>query len=142
VTEADTAVDTPVSLIDLAPTLAQLARAVLSDEAQGISLVPALQGQAIAAHPVYSEELFRVPFNQQAIRSDGYKLIYSDSDGHAQLYDLNADPGESHDLAADMPQVALGLRNRLLQWKAAMRRLSLTGLPHSSESDTTAGKLW
>jgi arylsulfatase A-like enzyme len=142
VTAVGQAVDTPVSLIDLAPTLAEMAGTVLSGEAQGISLVPALQGQAIDERPVFSEALYRVPFNQQAIQSGGYKLIYRESDGQVELYDLQADPAESHDLAAERPDVADALRNDLQQWKSQMQELELTGLPHSTSHDANADKLW
>jgi arylsulfatase A-like enzyme len=136
------AVDTPVSLIDLAPTLAEMAGTVLSGEAQGISLVPALQGQALDERPVFSEALYRVPFDQQAIRSGGYKLIYRESDVQVELYDLQADPAESHDLAAERPDVADALRNDLQQWKSQMQELERTGLPHSTSHDADADKLW
>jgi arylsulfatase A-like enzyme len=142
VTAADQAVDTPVSLIDLAPTLAEMAGTALSGEAQGFSLVPALQGQAVDGRPVFSEALYRVPFNQQAIRSGGYKLIDHESDGQVELYDLQADPAESHDLAAERPGVADALQNDLQQWKSQMLELELTGLPHSASHDADAGKLW
>jgi arylsulfatase A-like enzyme len=142
VTAAGRAVDTPVSLIDLAPTLAALAGAALPAEAEGLSLVPALQGQAIDERPVFSEALYRVPLNQQAIRSGGYKLIVRQGDGQVELYDLRADPAERHNLAAERPGVADALRGELERWQARMHDLAQTGLPHSTSTDATADTLW
>jgi len=142
VTGAGNAIATPVSLVDVAPTLAELAGATLSGEAQGVSLVPSLVGQAVVEHPVYSQALYRVPFDAQAIRTGSSKLIYSESDGHVELYDLIADPGENHDLAAEMPELASRLRDQLLQWKSEMRDLALAVLTRTPVDDGTAGRLW
>jgi arylsulfatase A-like enzyme len=45
----------------------------------------------------------------RVLRTDQYKLIWY-SDGDSQLFDLEADPAEAHDLSATHPE----LRNRLL----------------------------
>ncbi len=142
VTAAGQTVATPVSLIDLAPTLAELVGTALPVEAQGISLVPALQGRIMDERPVYSEALYRVPFNQHAIRSGGYKLIRREADSQVELYDLRSDPGERHNLAEDRPDLANALRDELGRWQSEMRDLELNGLPHSASNDATATKLW
>jgi arylsulfatase A-like enzyme len=122
--------------------LSELAGTALPVEAQGISLVPALQGQIMDERPVYSEALYRVPFNQHAIRSGGYKLIYREADSQMELYDLLSDPGERHNLAEDRPDLASALRDELGRWQSEMRDLELNGLPHSASNDATATKLW
>jgi arylsulfatase A-like enzyme len=50
---------------------------------------------------------------RQALYVERYKLILS-SDGADELYDLEADPGESHDLLAERPDLGEALRKRLL----------------------------
>lgn len=54
---------------------------------------------------------------QRAIVSDGYKYIIYNVEGvmHEQLFDLNADPGEIHNLAEQIPQTAEQYRNWLAQ---------------------------
>jgi hypothetical protein len=44
---------------------------------------------------------------------DGRKLIYTLETGTRELYDLNADPGETRDLAAAEPARADALQRRL-----------------------------
>jgi arylsulfatase len=41
---------------------------------------------------------------------------------HAELYDVDADPGEAHDLAATRPDVARDLRERVQAWLADQHR--------------------
>lgn len=142
VTAAGQTVETPVSLIDLAPTLAALAGTELSAEVQGLSLVPGLQGKAIGERPVFAEGLYCVPFNQHAIRSGGYALIHRDADGQVELYDMRSDPAQLHDLAAQSPGVVSDLFGELSKWQSQMRELELSGLPHSGSDDATAGILW
>lgn len=50
---------------------------------------------------------------QSAIRVGDWKLLHFHEDGHDELYDLAADPGESRDLAALEPARARDLRARL-----------------------------
>jgi arylsulfatase A-like enzyme len=57
---------------------------------------------------------------RQALYVDRYKLILS-SDGADELYDLEADPGETHDLLAERPELGEVLRKRLLALLAAGR---------------------
>jgi arylsulfatase A-like enzyme len=114
------AVKTPVSLIDLAPTLVEIGGAPALSETQGRSLIPALRGQALDDRPVYSESLYRVYYELKAIVQDRYKLIYRPDDGHTELYDLRADPAEQHDLASQAVEVAQAMKDELLAWLAGM----------------------
>jgi arylsulfatase A-like enzyme len=118
VTAAGQVVETPVSLLDLAPTLAEVAGASLAPEVEGQSLVPALRGETVRARPIYSESLYRVPHELKAMRWNGHKLIYDLTEGRLELYDLQADPGEQRDVAADSPQVAEAMLDDLLAWIA------------------------
>ena len=93
----------PVSLLDFAPTVLQLAGLepdAIAGPGDGVSLVPALRGEPVA-HPVISEyhaEGVQAP--SAMIRSGDHKLIVSLQDPDL-LYDLAADPAELRDLAAD-----------------------------------------
>ena len=46
-----------------------------------------------------------------------FKLIESYEDNRVELYNLRADLGEQHDLAAEMPQKAAELRRMLHEWR-------------------------
>ena len=51
-----------------------------------------------------------------AIRKDNHKLLMDVNGSNVQLYDLQADPGETNNLAAAMPEVVGELKMLLLDW--------------------------
>lgn len=110
------AVDTPVTLLDLAPTLQEVAGAQLPAEAEGRSLVPALRGQALEEVAVYAESMYRIPQELKSLRRSGYKLIYNVDDGQFALYDLDTEPAELRDVAKEASEVADTMLSELLGW--------------------------
>ncbi|HET7172318.1 MAG TPA: sulfatase [Gaiellales bacterium] len=110
---------TPVSHVDLAPTILELAGAEAGGGWQGQSLAGAIRGGAEpAARPVAMEiagEPKMPPVRQRAIRVGRHKLITSFDDARwvEALYDLETDPGERRNLARRMPDVADDLRAKL-----------------------------
>lgn len=90
----------PVMLIDLGPTLFEMAGLPVPAEMQGRSFAPLLRGDVFVAREVYSETIdwgFK-----QAIRADARKLILDRDTRDMELYDLVRDPGEG-DPALDLP---------------------------------------
>lgn len=116
----------PVVTTDLFPTL--LAAAGVERPADtpcdGVDLGPVLSGAEIDR----DEICFHYPnyaFHRNnrlgsAIRSGRFKLVENFDDGSVELYDLQADLGETRDLAAEMPAEAAALRERLAAWRAAV----------------------
>jgi hypothetical protein len=97
-------VTTPISLVDLAPTLADLAGATLPG-ADGTSLLPQL-------HPAAPADLRDRPRPIILNESDQYgvidwplKLMQRPADRLVELYDLETDFAEAHDLAEARPDV-------------------------------------
>jgi arylsulfatase A-like enzyme len=55
-----------------------------------------------------------------AMRLGDLKLFKWFEDDRVELYNLRDDPGETRDLAADRPEVATALRQRLRDWRASV----------------------
>ena len=111
--------ETPVSHVDLAPTLLALAGTVPGAGWQGQSLAGSIRGGSEPpARPVAMEiagEPKMPPVRQRGIRDGRHKLITSFDDARwaEALYDLEADPHERTNLARRMPDVADRLRAKL-----------------------------
>lgn len=94
-------ISTPVSHLDLFPTLVELAGGERPEGLDGQSLVPALLGQMLPARPVlaeYTAEGAVAPILM--IRDGALKFIWSPADPPL-LFDLKADPLELRNLAQD-----------------------------------------
>jgi len=124
--------------IDLFPTLAEAAGAVLPDGLDGISLLPVLTGtgqlQRDAIYWHYPHYHHRGISPAGAIRSGDYKLIEwfeksmdsPMSDGALELYNLREDPGEQHDLAGTIPGLVKELYGKLRKWRNEVGAQTMT----------------
>lgn len=106
-----------VSSIDVMPTILDLMDVQVSEKAkkqlQGNSLVPAMKGEPVT-RDVFSETDYRLfTFKRSIITQDGWKLIYTLETKGRELYDLNADPGETKNRADAEPKRADELERKL-----------------------------
>lgn len=112
-------VERPVALVDLMPTVLELAGLEIPGGLRGESLVPALGGAPPEPRDLYFETLAgAVSFGWlelRGLRSGQWKLI--EAEEHPELYDLAADPRELNNLAALE-------RERLEELRAALARES------------------
>ena len=118
-----------VQNLDLVPTILDLAGLPDNDGMEGLSLTPAIFGVRDGNYEelYFSEATWQV---KRAIRTERWKLIDSvEPDPHGrpmqELFDLQADPTERHNIIADHPEEARMLEERLHAWVA--RRLEETG---------------
>jgi len=111
-------VEDPVSGIDLAPTILDLAGLDVSWGAEGRSLVPLLSGGSVEPVPLFSEVFggrMELPDweafagERVSVEWEGMKLI-SAIDGQRELFDLRSDPGETANLAASQPETVARLQ--------------------------------
>lgn len=97
-------VHTPVSLIDLAPTLARIGDAPELPNVNGNDLTPFLMEQGKpdgpfwSNRPVFSELIIDGSPNRM-VRQGRYKLIYYHDYEETLLFDLENDPHEQHNLS-------------------------------------------
>ncbi len=103
------------SHVDLAPTIANLIGLPAAPDWQGRSLFD--ESHPHRAYFYVAETHFRL-----AVREANWKYIYSVHDGRDELYDLQADPLEQRNVAAQHPDRCDRLRQRLAAWTEANRR--------------------
>lgn len=93
----------PVELLDVYPTLIELTGVPARDDLEGLSIVPQLRDAAAERQrPAITSH------NQgnHAIRSERYRYIQY-ADGSEELYDMQSDPNEWHNLAAKPEHAAV-----------------------------------
>jgi arylsulfatase A-like enzyme len=117
---------------DMMPTFADLAGADAPDDIDGISILPALLGDGGQAEQDHLYWEYHGLWNgAQAVRMGRWKGVrlggHNDPDAPIELYDLEADPGETTDLAQDHPDVVAEIlrvmesrtESRLPRWNFA-----------------------
>jgi arylsulfatase A-like enzyme len=120
-------VEVQVRTLDILPTVAELLGVTLDGEIEGRSLVPVMQGEEVE-HRVAMAGENRRGAARIALRDGRYKYIAAIEKGPAasklsgppvprvQLYDLDADPGETTNLAAQHPDLARQRARQLATW--------------------------
>ncbi len=99
--------DEIVTFWDMLPTFAELADAKTPPDIDGTSVVEALTGGAVASphEYLYWDYGHCRDRYDQAVRMGKWKGIRLGQKGTLQLYDLDADLGETRDLAAQHPDI-------------------------------------
>ncbi|MFH5804890.1 arylsulfatase [Alienimonas sp. DA493] len=115
-------VDRLTAHIDVMPTLLSLCNVPPSEDAafDGRNLTPLLRGEdsewpdrTLAVH----SQRIEVPekWRKSAVMTDRWRLV-----NREELYDVEADPGQKTDVAADHPQVVAELQRAYEQWWAEL----------------------
>ncbi|HUS80380.1 MAG TPA: sulfatase [Armatimonadota bacterium] len=122
--------DRMASLVDLAPTISQVAGVSWPGTLNGVSLLAPVQpdrpvfaeycpaGEAlgmVAPHAAPDDQVIaRLSRPLQAVRLPGHKYVLP-GDGSEELYDLEADPGEERNIVADRPELAESMRGMIAE---------------------------
>jgi tetratricopeptide (TPR) repeat protein len=108
-------VDEPVSLVDLAGTLTDLAHI----SRPGTMHAPSLMGARVGERDMYAETDYPGEAGWHPLRvlvTDRWKLILS---SESEMYDLRDDPGETRNVASERSASLAGLRARLHEIESA-----------------------
>jgi len=123
----------PVELVDVLPSVLDLVGAPVPDGLDGRSLAPLLRGTdagPASARPAFSEqrsargECERLGLNthcrldRTAVQGERFKLVVSQEPEWTRLYDLEADPLETRDVASAHPEVVGALRERVETYRS------------------------
>ncbi|HJT34458.1 MAG TPA: sulfatase/phosphatase domain-containing protein, partial [Pirellulales bacterium] len=125
----------PAHLIDIMATAVDLAGANYPREfdgqqiepMQGVSLRPALEGKALAR----TEPIFWEHEGNKAVRDGKWKLVMRHKQPW-QLFDMEADRTEQHDLIDEQPETAAKLE---AAWNAWARRAYVDDWPGPDHTD-------
>lgn len=136
-----------VSLVDLFPTILELAGIELEVPHQGASL--------FAPEPDPERSIFfellstfyhrltdgpgfrRVDEEWLAIRRGDHKLLIVPAEQRVELYRVSSDPAEQHDIAIEAPELVEQLEAVLTEWRERSRMLSEVGSSTEAELDST-----
>ncbi|UCG50323.1 MAG: arylsulfatase [Phycisphaerales bacterium] len=107
----------PVELRDVLPTLLDAAGAPVPAGLDGRSMLDAVRGKTRNRRPYIDLEhsMCYSKDHWNALTDGAFKYIYFAFDGREQLFDLEHDPGELRDLAAEPSH-----KNELLEWRGRM----------------------
>lgn len=115
---AGTVCSEPIICLDVMPTvLAAVGLELPGDRVyDGRDMLPVLRGEA--EQPLHEALFWDGDSDQWAVRSGKWKLV--SRRGSLELYDLEADIGETDDLTDDNPQVVDRLRRAYVAWRDQM----------------------
>lgn len=124
---------TPVSSIDLFPTITEACLGKPAADVDGISLLPVLEAQGTVPtrdlywhYPHYANQGSRPG---AAIRSGEFKMIEFYENGRRELFNVAQDAGEGRNLALDRPELVAQLAEKLEAWRKQIDAKMMTPNP-------------
>lgn len=107
-------IEKQVNIMDITPTLLEIAGCPFPPEIEGISLRPLIEKDEsqVPEAPVFLER-----FNDiKAVRMDRWKYISNLHNNTEELYDLERDPEETRNVLSENVEIAAGLKKVLREW--------------------------
>ena len=117
-------IDTPVALLDVLPTILDLAGKSAPNDLPGISLIPFATETRIPEHPPVFIEMLKDPTHsdRRVVIDWPWKLQYGITFDEYTLFNLAQDPDEQFDLFARKPEVFKRLQKTLREWMSSSVR--------------------
>jgi len=112
------------STSDYLPTILSALNQPLPKELDGINLLPILDGKRLLRQSPLAFETINDTRGSQKLCwiEDRWKLLSNLDGSEEMLFDLDADPSESTNLAASQPRLVAALRAKLEGWRASCAR--------------------
>jgi arylsulfatase A-like enzyme len=122
-------VETPVSLLDLVPTILDVSDLSPTIDAGGVSLLPLIRGDGDRGHPLVFTQAGYKGGRVHAVRNQVHKLIYVPRTKQREtmqgtpfeLYDVRGDPRERENLADVEAKTVRELSRVLFEWLARLQ---------------------
>ena len=105
--------DEPLGFWDFMPTACELAGIETPTNSDGISFVPTLKGTEQPPH----DYLYWRYESKEAVRMQNWKGVRLGVGKPIELYDLNADIGETHDIAGEHPEIVARIEGHMAEAK-------------------------
>lgn len=127
-----------VSNMDFFPTFAEILRRKTDETAMldGVSILDlwnnadsAFERDTLYWHYPLTKPHFLGGFSSGAVRSGAWKLVEHFTTGKIELFNLQDDVGERHDLSASRPEKAEAMAGKLKSWR---NRIGATVVKHAS----------
>jgi arylsulfatase A-like enzyme len=115
---AGVVIEEPVTLLDILPTVVEIAGGEVEGPVQGLSLVARFGGPlpGLEHRTLFAEGYGKDSLPMYCMWRGAHKYITGASPGRGELYDLSRDPGERHELSAASPATAADLRSAIEAW--------------------------
>jgi arylsulfatase A-like enzyme len=107
--------DQPVELRDILPTLCDIAGIPVPPEVDGVSVLPLIRGEQLEWRDWLHGEHERGLLSNHWLTDGKLKYCWYSQTGAEQLFDLQEDPYECHDLVDKWPAELVKWRNRLIK---------------------------
>ena len=135
--------DGMLSTVDIYATAAALAGKPAPEACDGVNLMPYMTGQKKGN--VHDELCWRWlegknPRSMHAVRNGKWRLMKKSITDPWQLYDIEADPGETVNLAAQHPEVVGDMAARYEKWAQTVKEPS--GMSRNNGGRTPSGIGW